>query len=34
MDLEKKPDGSPPDLEGKADLCIFEVGTAAQEDAR
>ena len=25
MDLVPKPDGSPPDLEAKADLCIFEV---------
>ena len=25
MDLEKKPDGSAPDLERRADLCIFEV---------
>lgn len=25
MDMEKKPDGSPPDLPQKANLCIFEV---------
>ena len=24
MDLVTKPDGSPPDMEAKADLCIFE----------
>ena len=24
MDLVAKPDGSPPDMEARADLCIFE----------